>query len=437
MASISVFGLGYVGCVGIACLAKLGHRVIGCDVDFNKVSRVAMGLPTIVERDIDEVMQEGFKAGLISATSSAEEAVLKSEISFLCVGTPNAPDGRLDTSFLMSAVKSIAGAIRSKSTFHIVVIRSTVPPGTNAAVSELIEKVSGKREGINFTVVSNPEFLREGMAVSDFLNPPITVIGSRNRRALSKLKEMYSGLGSEVVEVDPKVAEIIKFVNNSYHALKVAFGNEIGAICKKLDIDSHQVMDLFCKDTQLNISPYYFKPGFAYGGSCLPKDLRGLNFLAESNQVETPILGSIENSNNLHIHRVLERVQQIGVRSVGIVGLTFKAGTDDLRNSAAIRLAEAVLGKGCTLRIYDRYLNIAREKETNLNELNKRIPHLLPLLDKDVESVVSKTSLVIVTVKNPEIPDLIRKYPEIHFLDLVRLKDPTVETLPNYEGFCW
>ena len=190
MASISVFGLGYVGCVGIACLAKLGHRVIGCDVDFNKVSRVAMGLPTIVERDIDEVMQEGFKAGLISATSSAEEAVLKSEISFLCVGTPNAPDGRLDTSFLMSAVKSIAGAIRSKSTFHIVVIRSTVPPGTNAAVSELIEKVSGKREGINFTVVSNPEFLREGMAVSDFLNPPITVIGSRNRRALNKLKEM-------------------------------------------------------------------------------------------------------------------------------------------------------------------------------------------------------------------------------------------------------
>lgn len=396
-----------------------------------------MGLPTIVERDIDEVMQEGFKAGLISATSSAEEAVLKSEISFLCVGTPNAPDGRLDTSFLMSAVKSIAGAIRSKSTFHIVVIRSTVPPGTNAAVSELIEKVSGKREGINFTVVSNPEFLREGMAVSDFLNPPITVIGSRNRRALNKLKEMYLGLGSEVVEVDPKVAEIIKFVNNSYHALKVAFGNEIGAICKKLDIDSHQVMDLFCKDTQLNISPYYFKPGFAYGGSCLPKDLRGLNFLAESNQVETPILGSIENSNNLHIHRVLERVQQIGVRSVGIVGLTFKAGTDDLRNSAAIRLAEAVLGKGCTLRIYDRYLNIAREKETNLNELNKRIPHLLPLLDRDVESVVSKTSLVIVTVKNPEIPDLIRKYPEIHFLDLVRLKDPTVETLPNYEGFCW
>ena len=207
MASISVFGLGYVGCVGIACLAKLGHRVIGCDVDFNKVSRIAMGLPTIVERDIDEVMMEGFKAGLISATSSAEEAVLKSEISFLCVGTPNASDGRLDTSFLVSAVRSIANAIRSKSTFHIVVIRSTVPPGTNAMVSEIIEKVSGKRDGINFTVVSNPEFLREGMAVADFLNPPLTVIGSLHRRALNKLKELYSGLGSEIVEVDPKVAE--------------------------------------------------------------------------------------------------------------------------------------------------------------------------------------------------------------------------------------
>jgi len=437
MASISIFGLGYVGCVGIACLAKLGHRVIGCDVDENKVTRIANGLPTIVERDVDEVMQDGFKAGLISATSSAMEAVSKTDVSFICVGTPNAQDGRLDTTYLMSAVKSIAEAIRSKSTFHIVVIRSTVPPGTNAAAIALIEKISGKREGINFAVASNPEFLREGMAVADFLNPPLTVIGCESQRALDELRNIYAKIGSEIVEVEPKVAEIIKFVNNSYHALKVTFGNEIGAICKKLDIDSHSVMNLFCKDSQLNISPYYFKPGFAYGGSCLPKDLRGLNFLAESNQVEVPVLSSIENSNNLHIQRVLERVKEIGVRSVGIIGLTFKAGTDDLRNSAAIRLAEGVLGKGCSLSIYDRYLNIARETETNLRELNKRIPHLLPLLVDHVEDVVKETSLVIVTVRNPEIPELIRKNPEIHFLDLVRLKDPSVETLPNYEGFCW
>ena len=437
MASISVFGLGYVGCVGIACLAKLGHRVVGCDVDESKVKRIAAGLPTIVERDVDEVMRDGFKAGLISATSSPMEAVSKTDISFLCVGTPNAPDGRLDTTYLMSAVKSIAEAIRSKSTFHIVVIRSTVPPGTNAAATALIEKISGKREGVNFAVASNPEFLREGMAVADYLNPPLTVIGCESRRALNSLRNLYTTLGSEIVEVEPKVAEIIKFVNNSYHALKVTFGNEIGAICKELDIDSHSVMNLFCMDTQLNISPYYFKPGFAYGGSCLPKDLRGLNFLAESNQVDVPVLSSIESSNNMHIQRVLERVQEIGVRSVGIIGLTFKAGTDDLRNSAAIRLAEGVLGKGCSLSIYDRYLNIALETETNMRELNRRIPHLLPLLAKNVEDVVESTSLVIITVRNPEIPELIRKYPEIHFLDLVRMKDQSVETFPNYEGFCW
>lgn len=437
MATISIFGLGYVGCVGVACLAKLGHKVIGCDVDSNKVARIAKGLPTIVERDIDEVMKEGFDKGLITATNSTDEAVAHSEISFLCVGTPNAQDGRLDTTYLLAAARSIAQALRSKSKFHTVIVRSTVPPGTNALVTETIEKISGKRVGINFAVVSNPEFLREGMAVSDFLNPTITVLGSEDKRALAKLRDIYTPLGSEIVEVPPKVAEIIKFVNNSYHALKVAFGNEIGAICKKLDIDSHQVMDLFCKDTQLNISPYYFKPGFAYGGSCLPKDLKGLNFLAKSNQVEVPILSSIDLSNILHIQRVMERIQQTGVRSIGIIGLTFKAGTDDLRNSAAIRLAESILGKGCSLRIYDRYLNIARETETNMRELNTRIPHLLPLLENSVEEVFSKTSLVIATVKNPEIPEMVRKYPDVHFLDLVRMKDPSIETLPNYEGFCW
>lgn len=437
MATISIFGLGYVGCVGVACLAKLGHKVIGCDVDCNKVNRINQGLPTIVERDIDDVLKEGFDAGRVSATTSTDEAVAKSEISFLCVGTPNANDGRLDTSYLLSAARSIGFALRAKSKFHIVIIRSTVPPGTNELVTETLEKISGKRAGINFAVVSNPEFLREGMAVSDFLNPTITVIGSEDKRALSKLKEIYSPLGSEIVEVQPKVAEIIKFVNNSYHALKVAFGNEIGAICKKLDIDSHQVMDLFCKDTQLNISSYYFKPGFAYGGSCLPKDLKGLNFLAKSNQVEVPILSSIDLSNIIHIQRVMERIQQIGVRSIGIIGLTFKAGTDDLRNSAAIRLAESILGKGCSLRIYDRYLNIARATETNQRELNARIPHLLPLLEDNVEDIFSKTSLVIATVRNPELPELVKKYPDVHFLDLVRSKDASIETLPNYEGFCW
>lgn len=437
MASISIFGLGYVGCVGIGCLAKLGHKVIGCDVDCNKVARIAKGLPTIVERDIDDLMKEGFDAGLISATTSAEEAVANSEISFLCVGTPNAPDGRLDTTYLLSAARSIGLALRSKSKFHVVIIRSTVPPGTNELISETLEKVSGKRAGINFTVVSNPEFLREGIAVSDFLNPTITVLGCEDRRTLDRLREIYAPLGSEIVEVAPKVAEIIKFVNNSYHALKVTFGNEIGAICKKLDIDSHQVMDLFCKDTQLNISPYYFKPGFAYGGSCLPKDLKGLKFLAENNDVSVPVLDSIEKSNDAHIDRVVELVKNSGCKDVGVIGLTFKAGTDDLRNSASTRMVEALMKSGYNVRIFDRFLNLALEKETNLKDLNSRIPHLLPLLKGCTEDVVKCSSLVIVTVRNPDIPAMIRKYTNVRFFDLDRVKDSSVECLPNYEGFCW
>lgn len=437
MADISIFGLGYVGCVGAACLAKLGHKVIGYDVDEAKVTSINHGIPTIVEREVDEVLKTTFDSGLISATSSTEEAIAKSDISFLCVGTPNASDGQLDTSCLFYAIKNIGKALRSKSTFHIIVIRSTVPPGTNETATEMLEKISGKKASINFAVVSNPEFLREGMAVNDFLAPPLTVLGSSNKKALKIMSKIYEPLNSKIIEVEPKVAEIIKFVNNSYHALKVAFANEIGAVCKKLDIDSHQVMDLFCQDTQLNISPYYFKPGFAYGGSCLPKDLKGLNYLAKSNQIEIPILASIEHSNHLHIQRVLERIQEIGIRSIGIIGLTFKAGTDDLRNSAAIKLSENLLGKGYSLRIYDRFLNIAQTKKEGTKELSQRIPHLLPLLEDSPESLVKKVSLVIITVRNSEVPQLIVNNPGIHFLDLVRLKDNSVESMPNYEGFCW
>ncbi len=437
MASISIFGLGYVGCVGIGCFAKLGHNVIGCDVDCNKVARIAKGLPTIVERDIEELMKEGFDAGLITATMSAEEAVAKSEITFLCVGTPNAPDGQLDTTYLVSAARSIGEALRNKTLFHTVVIRSTVPPGTNAMIAREIEKVSGRVVNRDFAVVSNPEFLREGSAVKDFLNPPITVIGSQNKVAVKTLRALYEPLGSEIAEVPEKVAEIIKFVNNSYHALKVAFGNEVGAICKTLGIDSHMVMNLFCKDTSLNISPYYFKPGFAYGGSCLPKDLKGLNYLAHSKNVNVPVLEAIETSNDKHIARAIELAKSYGCKNVGVIGLTFKAGTDDLRNSASTRLAEALIGAGYNVSIYDRFLNIAREKETNLKDLNKRIPHLLPLLKANSVDVVKNSSLVIITVRNPEIPELIRKYPNVRFIDLDRVKDSSVESLANYEGFCW
>lgn len=437
MAGISVFGLGYVGCVGVGCLAKLGHAVIGCDVNVHKVNQIARGIPTIVERGVDSLIAEGHAAGRITATLSAEEAVLKSEISFICVGTPATETGGLDLSFIMTVVKEIGLALKMKTSFHVVVLRSTVSPGTNERITKVLEEVSGKKVGVNFAVVSNPEFLREGIAIADFMSPPITVLGSEDPKALAKLRAIYEPLNSEIVEVPPKVAEMIKFVNNSYHALKVTFGNEIGAICKKLSIDSHQVMDLFCRDKQLNISPVYFKPGFAYGGSCLPKDLKGLNYLASSNCVETPLLESIDASNAIHIRRVVEQVHQIGTRSVGLIGLTFKAGTDDLRNSAAVILAEALLGKGISLKIYDRYLNIALEKDPNNDQLNARIPHLRPLLQPSVNDVVTTSKLVIITVKSPDLPNLIRENPNVHFLDLVRVKDESVFKEPNYEGFCW
>lgn len=432
---ISIFGLGYVGCVGIGCLAKLGYRIIGCDVDSHKVELINSGHPTIVEREVDEIIAEGFAAGRISATESAEKAVLGSDISFVCVGTPSTEKNGLNLVFIESVITNIAKALAKKSDFHIVVLRSTVPPGTNRRMGELIEKISGKKCGTDFAVVSNPEFLREGKAVEDFMNPPLTVIGCEDFRTVSLMREFYRPLQSEVVEVAPEVAEMIKFVNNSYHALKVTFGNEVGSICKKLGIDGHEVMKLFCKDSQLNISTAYFMPGFAYGGSCLPKDLKGLNYLADSNQVEVPLLKSVENSNHTHIKRVLDYVLKSGKKKIGMVGLTFKAGTDDLRNSAAVVLASELLGQGLSLKIYDRFLNKALNQGENIAA---KLPEgMAGYLQKDPAALTEDSELIIIVVRNPELPEMIRKNPSIQFLDLVRVKDESVLELSNYEGLCW
>lgn len=435
MKRISIFGLGYVGCVGIGCFAKLGHRVIGCDVDSRKVSLIASGHPTIVERDVETLIADGFSSGRISATASAEEAVLNSDISFICVGTPVTENRGLDLQFIESVVENIGKALSRKKSFHVIVLRSTVPPGTNEAIGKRLERLSGKKLHEDFAVVSNPEFLREGKAVEDFMNPPLTVVGCDDAEALKTMKALYAPIQSEIVEVEPRVAEIIKFVNNSYHAMKVSFGNEVGAICKQLGIDSHQVMKLFCKDTQLNISPIYFMPGFAYGGSCLPKDLKGLNYLASSRDVQVPLLSSVERSNRTHIERVLETVLKSGKEKIGLVGLTFKAGTDDLRNSASVVLASGLLDRGFSLKIYDRFLNIAK---LHGEDIASRLPSGMDaLLEKDIRDLCSESELIIVAVKNPELPQMIRENPGIRFLDLVRLKDESVLTLKNYEGLCW
>lgn len=297
--NISIFGLGYVGCVGAACLAKLGHKVIGVDVNENKVRLINEGKPTIIEEGIAELCMEAHQKGMLSATTVAAEAVAETDISFIVVGTPSSKEGHLNLNYIYTVAGRIGRALKSKEGFHIIAIRSTVLPGTNEKVGEIIAQESGKKRNVDFTVVSNPEFLREGTSVEDYFNPPLTLIGTDNKYAEETFRELYKDIHAEFISTDIKVAEMMKYVNNTYHALKIVFGNEVGNICKGLNIDSHKVMEIFCKDKQLNISPYYFKPGFAYGGSCLPKDMKALKTLAHDLYVDAPVIESIYNSNEI------------------------------------------------------------------------------------------------------------------------------------------
>lgn len=356
--NISFFGLGYVGCVGMGCLAQNGHKVIGVDISPEKIKNINEGIPTIVEVGIGEIIKEQHLQGRISATHDYMEAVKESDISFVCVGTPSTNKGHLDLSYIYQTAKEIGEALKEKNGFHVIVIRSTVFPGTNKKVSEIIEGISGKTRNVHFAVVSNPEFLREGTAVKDYMNPPLTVIGTDCEKARDIMTELYAPMAAPLEIVPIEVAEMIKYVNNSYHALKVVFANEIGRICKSCGIDSHEVMRIFCMDKQLNISPYYFKPGFAYGGSCLPKDLKALKTMAHDLYVEAPVLNAIENSNQYHIENTIEWIQTIGYKKIGVLGLSFKAGTDDMRNSPIINVIETLHGKGYEIKIYDKRSSI-------------------------------------------------------------------------------
>ena len=357
---ISIFGLGYVGCVGMGCLSSKGHEIIGVDINREKIEQINSGYPTIIENGIDELISTAHKKGLISATNDIDYAVKNSDISFITVGTPNTVNGHLNLESLFKVAGDIGTALKEKDSFYIIVIRSTVVPGTNEEVTRIIEAESGKKRLHDFAVVSNPEFLREGVAVKDYFNPELTVIGTESDRAYDVMVDLYNDLDCEISRPSIKTAEIIKYVNNSYHALKIVFANEIGSICKKLEIDSHELMGLFCKDTRLNISPVYFKPGFAYGGSCLPKDLKALNAIAHDNYLSVPVLSNIENSNSDLKKSVLDYILSKGIKKIGVLGLSFKKGTDDLRNSAAVEIVEGLLGKGCWVNIYDKYVHLAK-----------------------------------------------------------------------------
>ena len=431
---ISIFGLGYVGCVGMGCLAQNGHQVIGVDVQDIKVDLINQGKPTIVEKDIDNIIAEQYELGNISATTDYRIAVLSSDISILCVGTPSTEHGHLNLEYIFESAREIGESLKEKEGFHVVVIRSTVLPGTNWKVGEIIEKSSGKKRNTGFAIVSNPEFLREGTAVADYFNPPLTVLGSDNDKALDLVEEMYLGVNGPVERVEIKVAEIIKYVNNSYHALKISFANEVGNICKKLEIDSHEVMRIFGMDNQLNISTYYFKPGFAYGGSCLPKDLGALRTLAHDFYLDSPVLNSIDKSNENQKQIALRLIEKTKKRKIGILGLSFKSGTDDLRYSPIVDVIEHFYGKGYEIKIYDKNVVLSRLVGKNKSFINEKLPHINNMLSDNLEDVINYAEVLIITNKENEFKNL-QIQESVEIIDLVRMNE--YENFENYNGICW
>ena len=433
--NISVFGLGYVGCVTAGCLAKHGHRITGVDISEIKVGMISSGRPTIVEKDISELIEEGVASGLVTATTNAREAVMSTEVTILCVGTPSDSDGHLDLSGILQSAAEIGLALGRKEGFHTVLIRSTVPPGTNSRILGIIEDASGKKGNTDFAVVSNPEFLREGSAVSDFMNPPYTVVASGSEKGLDRCRSVYAGLKAHFEVVSVGTAEMIKYINNSFHALKITFANEVGEICRSMGIDSHELMELFIRETHLNISGAYLRPGFAYGGSCLPKDLMALKMLAHDKYLETPVIASIDRSNKNHIEYTLRRVVERKKKNIGILGLSFKAGTDDLRNSPMVTLSELLIGKGYNVRIYDGNINLSRLLGANKEYLSNHLPHFNSLLSEELSPVLELSDLVIINHRDNKFIKAVLDYPEKDFFDLVGLFRG--EQPGNCEGICW
>lgn len=437
--SVSVFGLGYVGCVSAACLAREGHDVIGVDVSSTKVEMINAGKATIVEDGIAELVHEMAAAGRLRATTSASEALQQSSISLICVGTPSRANGSIDLRYLERACLEIGAALREKAEHHTVVVRSTVVPGTlEELVIPTLERTSGRIAGVDLGVCVNPEFLREGTSIADFRNPPFTLIGTNDPCAAEVVRALYTGVSAAVHVSTPGVAEMMKYTCNSFHGVKVAFANEIGNICKRLGVDSHEVMRLFCLDTKLNISPAYLRPGFAFGGSCLPKDLRAITHRARQLDVETPLLAATYESNRKQIERAFDMVLATGSRRVGVLGLAFKSGTDDLRESPVVSLVERLIGKGLQLSIYDREVSQARLIGSNKEYIEREIPHIWALMRSSVGEVLDTSDVVIIGNGSAEFRSIEAELDDRHVVvDLVRAYKPQPNATARYEGICW
>lgn len=435
---ISIFGLGYVGCVSAACFANKGDEVIGVDVNSVKVDIINGGRSPIVEPGIEELIAAAVSQGKLRATSDANEAVANSDVSLVCIGTPGNHNGSLDLSYIKRACQQIGEALASKTRYHIIAMRSTMLPGTiDQVVIPTLEIFSGKRAGRDFGVAVNPEFLREGTSIYDFNHPPFTLIGADDEEALLPLQRLYAGIEAPLVNVGIKEAEMVKYACNSFHAMKVAFANEIGNISKAMGVDSHVVMDVFCKDTKLNLSPYYLKPGFAFGGSCLPKDLRAITYKAKELDVEVPLLNSILLSNRQQVDRAVDTVLRSGRKNVGVLGLSFKAGTDDLRESPMVTLIETLIGKGLKLTIYDRDVELARLFGANKQYIEREIPHIASLMNSNLSEVIEQAEIIIIGKKEDEFRVLADKMNNGRVIvDLVRLFE-VADTRKQYQGICW
>jgi GDP-mannose 6-dehydrogenase len=400
MQTISVFGLGYVGAVTAACLAHAGHRVIGVDVNSSKVSFLESGRPPVLEPGLDELVSEGRRSGRLHATIDPARAVHESEMSFICVGTPSLPNGRLDVSRVELSCAEVGRALRSKTGFHWIVLRSTVLPGTVQSVAvPAIEEASGKRAGVDFGVCVNPEFTREGCAVNDFLHPAITVLGSDGNVEPAPVRAVYKGFPGQMFETSLAAAEMVKYVCNTFHALKVAFANEVGTLCRHLSVDAQSVTKIFLADKRLNISPAYLTPGFAFGGSCLPKDVRALSYCARQLDLELPLLRAIMPSNHVHLERAVEAVLATKRAAVGILGLSFKSGTDDLRESPTVHLIKRLLGDGRQVHVWDPDVALGQLLGSNRQFIEEEIPHIGLLLSADLQEVLRRSEVVVIGTK--------------------------------------
>jgi GDP-mannose 6-dehydrogenase len=438
--SISVFGLGYVGTVTAACLAHKGCNVIGVDLSRPKVEAMQAGRNPIVEPRVGDLISENRACGRLRATSSSEDAVLNSEISFLCVGTPSLRNGKLDLGHIEPVCSEIGQILKKKKETHLVVLRSTVLPGTaETVVIPALEKASGKRLGQGFGLCVNPEFMREGTAVADFLEPAMTIIGAAEADHSRRLREIYEWAPGRVFETSFRCAEMVKYVCNAWHAVKVSFANEMGTLAKGLGVDAEAVVEIFTADNKLNISPTYLKPGFAFGGSCLPKDVRALNYRAKELDLNLPLFQSVLASNEEHLERAIEMVLATGKKKIGVLGLSFKAATDDLRESPHVELVKRLLGEGRQVRIWDDNVSMGRLIGSNRQYIEEVIPHIGSLLSATLADVMNEVEVVVIGTRGVSLEDLRRALrPQQLVIDLVNLEQARRPTASgHYEGICW